>query len=188
MIGATLQNRYRIDAELGRGGMGVVYRAHDTVLNRPVAVKVLSTGDLGTAGKARLLTEAQAVARLNHPNIVNVYDAGEADGVSFIVMELVEGESLRRLSWDSSSTAVPTLKIDQVIALARQICAALEHAHASGIIHRDLKPENIVLTRSQTVKLMDFGLARTADAPRLTDEGSIVGTGVDHGAERQPAV
>jgi predicted ATPase/predicted Ser/Thr protein kinase len=168
VIGQTIQNRYRIDSELGRGGMGVVYRAHDAVLNRPVAVKVLSATGLGTAGKARLLAEAQAVAQLNHPNIVNVYDAGEAEGgVPFIVMELVEGAPLRQHQPQG---------FDEMIALARQMCAALEHAHASGIIHRDLKPENIVLTKSQTVKLMDFGLARTADAPRLTEEGSLVGT------------
>ena len=94
MIGLTLQDRYRIDAELGRGGMGLVYRAHDTLLDRPVAVKVLSQPGLGTEGRARLLREARAAAQLNHPNIVSVYDAGEVEASPFIVMELVEGESL----------------------------------------------------------------------------------------------
>ncbi len=170
MLGTLLQSRYRIDAELGQGGMGVVYRAHDTLLNRPVAVKVLSAVGLGTTGKARLLTEAQAAAKLNHPNIVGVYDVGgasEADKAPFIVMELVDGQTLR--NYQPASLA-------EVLALARQICAALDHAHSSGIIHRDLKPENIALTKSQTVKLMDFGLARSADAPRLTEEGALVGT------------
>ena len=94
MIGTTLQNRYRLDAELGTGGMGTVYRAYDTLLQREVAVKVLNASGLGTEGHARLLREAQAVARLNHPNIISVYDAGESNSVPFLVMELVAGESL----------------------------------------------------------------------------------------------
>ena len=100
MIGALINDRYLIDDELGQGGMGVVYRAHDTLLERHVAVKVLSTAALGSGGRARFLHEAQAVAKLNHPNIVSVYDAGEAvtpghtDAVPFIVMELVVGTSL----------------------------------------------------------------------------------------------
>ncbi len=166
MIGTALHNRYRIDAELGWGGMGVVYRAHDTLLDRPVAVKVLSDPGLGTEGRARLLREARAAAKLDHPNIVAVYDAGEADGTSFIVMQLVEGESL----YQRRPQAVP-----EILSIARQICIALEHAHASGIIHRDLKLENVVVTQGQTVKLMDFGLARSVES-RLTSEGTIVGT------------
>ncbi len=92
---AELHDRYRLDAELGRGGMGTVYRAHDTVLARDVAVKVLDKTNLGTVGRARLLREAQVVAQLNHPSIVTIHDAGIANGVPFIVMEFVEGESLR---------------------------------------------------------------------------------------------
>ncbi len=167
-VGTTLQNRYRIEAELGRGGMGVVYRGHDTLLNRPVALKVLSkAGQLDSAGRARLLREAQAAAKLNHPNIVSIYDAGEQDEAPYIVMELIEGQSLR----DHQDRS-----IDHTLKIVRQVCAALEHAHAHGIIHRDLKPENIFITRTQTAKLMDFGLARAADAPHLTEEGMIVGT------------
>ena len=120
MIGTTLQNRYRLDAELGRGGMGTVYRAHDTLLDRDVAVKVLSTSGLGTEGRTRLLREAQAAAKLNHPNIVAVYDVGEADGAPFVVMELVEGESLRR----SQPKAM-----DEILSITRQVCAALDQAH-----------------------------------------------------------
>src|SRR5574342_395402 len=140
MISATLQNRYRLDAELGQGGMGIVYRAHDTLLNRPVAVKVLSALGLGTAGKARLLAEARAAAGLNHPNIATVHDAGEAHDSPFIVMELVEGRSLRN--------HMPE-RLDESIAIARQVCAALEHAHSNGIIHRDLKPENIIIVKKE---------------------------------------
>jgi predicted ATPase len=174
MIGTLFSDRYRLDAELGRGGMGVVYRAHDTVLGRDVALKVLtgpafSPGggtEPGTEGRARLLREARAVAQLDHPNIIAVHDAGEVDSVPFIVMQLVEGESLYHR---------PPTSISAVVSIARQVCAALEHAHAHGIVHRDLKPEHVLMTPDGTVKLVDFGLARTV-ASRLTPEGAIVGT------------
>jgi predicted ATPase len=169
-----LGNRYRLDAELGRGGMGVVYRAHDTLLDRDVAVKVLNASNLSRDSRARLLREARAAARLNHPNIVLVHDAGEADptpvlgagGMPFVVMELVEGKSLFELKPQS---------LDEIMAVAQQVCAALEHAHAHGIVHRDLKPENVLITPDGTVKLMDFGLARSG-ASRLSTEGAIIGT------------
>ncbi len=166
MIGTLLNERYRLDAEIGRGGMGVVYRGLDTLLERPVAVKVMSAAALDTEGRARLLHEAQAAAKLNHPNIVSVHDAGEAEGVPFIVMELVEGESLHERRPQD---------LDEIISIARQVCAALEHAHAHGIIHRDLKPENVQITPDGPAKLMDFGLARSV-ASRLTSEGTIIGT------------
>ncbi|NTU64772.1 MAG: serine/threonine protein kinase, partial [Chloroflexi bacterium] len=121
MIGPYLKNRYRLDAELGHGGMGTVYRAHDTLLDRPVALKVLNTTGLGTEGRARLLREARAAAKLNHPNIMAIYDAGEADGTSFIVMELLTGRTLRESRPDS---------LNEAIVIATQICQALEHAHA----------------------------------------------------------
>ena len=167
MVGDILLNRYKIEAELGKGGMGIVYKAHDTLLNRAVAIKFLNISGVGTEGKARLLQEARAAARLNHPNIVSVYDAGEADGSSFIVMEFVRGDTLR-------ITEKPALR--DALIMAQQICLALEHAHSNGIIHRDLKLENIIITEAQTLKLMDFGLARTADDVRLTEEGTIMGT------------
>ncbi len=180
MIGTLLNERYRLDAELGRGGMGVVYRAHDTVLDRDVAVKVLSAGGLGTEGRGRLLREAQAAAGLNHPNIVSVYDAGEArvpgraddEGLMpFVVMELVGGPALHDRRPDT---------LEETVAVARQVCAALEHAHDRGIVHRDLKPENILLALDAsgavtTAKLSDFGLARSI-ATRLSVEGAVVGT------------
>ncbi len=195
MISTTLLDRYRLEAELGRGGMGVVYRAHDALLDRPVAVKLLSAAALGTEGRARLLREARAAAQLNHPNIASVYDAGESDGVPFIVMELVEGHSLNE---DRPST------LEDIVTISRQVCEALEHAHTHGIVHRDLKPENVLLTPLSRdggtveppplrsggashpdkvgagapgvrAKLMDFGLARSV-ASRLTMEGGLVGT------------
>jgi predicted ATPase len=165
-----IPSRYTLLAELGRGGMGVVYRAHDSLLDRPVAVKVLSSANLNDDGRARLLREAQSAARLNHPNIVSVYDAGFAESgagpLPYIVLELVEGRSLHEQR--------PAALAD-TLAIARQICAALEHAHGHGIVHRDLKPENVMLTSAGVAKLMDFGLARSV-ATRLTAEGMLVGT------------
>ena len=167
MIGTTLQNRYRLDAELGHGGMGVVYRAHDTLLNRTVAVKVLSESSVESGGHARLLREARAAAQLNHSNIVSVYDAGETPHAPFIVMEFVEGQSLYER---------PPHTLAETLSIARQICAALDHAHAHGIIHRDLKPENVVIAPDGSAKLMDFGLARSNADARLTTDGAILGT------------
>jgi tetratricopeptide (TPR) repeat protein len=165
-VGTQLNERYRLDAEIGQGGMGVIYRAHDTLLDRDVAIKVLTKASQETAGRERLLREAQAAARLNHPHIVAIHDVGEADGLPFIIMELVEGASL----YDHASQG-----LDEVVAIARQICAALEHAHNHEIVHRDLKPENVLVASDGSVKLTDFGLARSV-ASRLTTEGSIAGT------------
>ena len=166
MIGTLINQRYRLDAELGRGGVGVIYRAHDTLLDRDVAIKVLSALALSAESCARLLREAQAAAKLNHPNIVSVHDAGEAQGIPFIVMELVEGESLHMYQPRS---------LEEMLSIARQVCDALDHAHANGIIHRDLKPENILIGSDGSVKLTDFGLALTVTS-RLSTEGAIVGT------------
>ncbi len=166
MIGAYLQNRYRLDAELDQGGMGTIYRATDTLLQREVAVKVLSASGLGTAGRARLLREAQAVARLNHPNIVSLYDAGEASGTPFIVMELVAGQTLRQK---------PPQSIEETLQITRQLCDALDHAHKNGVVHRDLKPENVLITPEGIAKLVDFGLAHS-DTTHASVEGALVGT------------
>jgi tetratricopeptide (TPR) repeat protein len=166
IIGTLLNERYRLDAELGRGGMGVVYRAHDMLLERAVSVKVLNDARLAAESRAHLLHEAQAAARLDHPNIVTVHDAGESSSVPFIVMQLVDGASLHER---------PPRDIDEIISIAKQLCAALDHAHGHSIVHRDLKPENVLVTSDGSVKLMDFGLARSV-ASRLTSGGAIVGT------------
>ena len=167
MLGSTLLDRYRVDAELGKGGMGIVYRGYDLLLNRYVALKVLNAAYLDQTGKARLLTEARAAAKLNHSNIVTIHDVAEAEGMPFIVMELVRGEPPR---------LEPELNLEATIGLINQVCAALEHAHTAGIIHRDLKLENILLTSEHVVKLMDFGLARLNEGPRLTEAGTVMGT------------
>ena len=173
MIGSVIQERYLVESELGRGGMGVVYRAEDTLLERPVAVKIVSASGLGTEGQSRLLQEARAAARLNHPHIVAVYDVGTGEmpnqegAFSYIVMELVEGQTLREYQPQN---------LGQIIDLARAICDALEIAHQQGIIHRDLKPENVSVTQSGMIKLMDFGLARISGKTRMTEQGTFMGT------------
>lgn len=159
------QKRYKLERELGRGGMGIVYQAEDTLLNRVVAIKILS-GETTEEGRRRLQREAQMVARLNHPNIVSIFDAGEINGQPYIVMELVSGDSLY---------AQKPASIHHVIEIALQICAALEHAHDKGIIHRDLKPENIVLTPEGRVKILDFGLAYSVSS-RLSSQNTIAGS------------
>jgi len=161
-----LNDRYKLVSELGRGGTSIVYQAYDLLLKRDVAIKVLHAGMLGTEGQARLLGEAQAAARLNHTNIVTVYDAGESDRSTYIVMEHIEGKALVDYKPET---------FDEILNITKQLCSALEYAHSHGIIHRDLKPENIMITSDGTVKLGDFGLARSV-ASRITSTGDIIGT------------
>lgn len=185
--GTIFSDRYRLDTELGRGGKGVVYGAFDLLLKREVAVKILHKthlSGLDTEGRGRLLSEAQSAAQLNHVNIVTVYDVNEHEGTPFVVMEMVEGQTLSEYHLESQ---------EDLLSVARQICTALEHAHAHGIIHRDLKPENVLVVGKHSlggarfvaslekgeeqgikVKLVDFGLARSVDV-RFTTEG-IVGS------------
>ena len=165
MIGTVLNNRYRIDKEIGQGGMGTVYLGFDIALERQVAIKALIKSGLGTEGRTKLINEAQIAAKLNHPNIVIIYDVGEEEN-PFIVMEYVDGKTLREL---------PPENLDETLVIIRQLTSGLEHAHEQGIIHRDLKPENVVITREGTTKLRDFGLARSI-ASRYTTEGLISGT------------
>lgn len=165
--GDILRSRYRLDAQIGRGGMGVVYRATDLELMREVAVKVISENSSADA-RRRLIREAQAAAALNHPNIISVYDVGEENGTPFFVMELVHGNSLNKERG---------LELPRIVELATQICAALEHAHTNEIVHRDLKPDNVLLSaNSHTVKLADLGLALPGYGARISRAGLIVGT------------
>ena len=146
--------------------MGTVYEAFDLLLNRTVAVKVLSSKSLGTEGKNHLLSEARAVAQLNHPNIVSVFDAGETNDMPYVVMEYIHGESLH---------TQPPKNTDEIIKVALQICDALEEAHNHGIVHRDLKPENVIMADNGLAKLTDFGLARSL-ATRMSQDGTLTGT------------
>ena len=166
MIGTILNERYRLDRELGVGGMGAVYQGYDLLLGRVVAVKVLMAEELSEESKDLLLSEAQAVAKLNHPNIVSVYDAGQSDGRPYIVMEHINGASLHQS---------PPEGIEEAVRVCIQVCNALEEAHKHGIIHRDLKPENIILSEGGLAKLTDFGLAQSL-ATRMKPDGSLTGT------------
>lgn len=166
MIGTEFNNRYKVIKELGKGAMGTIYHAHDSVLDRHVALKVLSSTQLTNESRARLLVEAKAAAKLNHPNIVSIFDAGEVDHSPYIVMELVEGASL----YENKPASLA-----EILNISRQICAALEHAHNNGIVHRDLKPENVIRSKNGMVKLSDFGMAHSFSS-RLSTEGAIIGT------------
>ena len=168
--GDTLAH-FRVEARLGAGGMGVVYRAYDSKLHRKVALKVLPPADLADAGRRlRLIREARAASALNHPNIVTVYEIGSEASTDFIAMEYIEGQSL------GQAISVEGLPSARVLDYAVEIAAALAKAHASGIIHRDLKPANIMLTADSHVKLLDFGLAQRA---KETDSAVETATIVD---------
>jgi adenylate cyclase len=166
-----LNHRYRLDAVIGEGTMGTVYCGHDVLLDRDIAVKVLRQEGLGDAERAQLLNEARATARLNHPNVVAVHDAGETAGTEgsgspFIVMEMVEGHTLHEHHPED---------LDTILTYAIQICAGLEDAHSHGIVHGDLKPENVMILADGRAKIMDFGLARFA-AQGSIGQDAITGT------------
>jgi serine/threonine-protein kinase len=165
--------KYQLHDRIGRGGMGTVYHARDPVLERDVALKVISSGgDVDDELKTRFFREAQACARLSHPNIVTVYDLGEEDGKLFIVMELLEGAELKKLLADGVA-----LSLENKLSIMAQVCDGLAFAHSKGIIHRDIKPGNIFVLRNATAKILDFGVARITTAEmNLTRTGLIVGT------------
>jgi serine/threonine protein kinase len=169
-------SHYEIQEKLGEGGMGAVYRAYDTELRRPVALKVLPPEYASDPERReRLLREARAASALNHPNIVNIYEVGSDNGVDFIAMEFIEGKSLGDI--------IPAkgLPLGRALDYAGQIASGLAKAHATGVIHRDLKPGNVMLTPDGLVKLLDFGLARRVEMGEghdttLTMAGAILGT------------
>ena len=161
--GSTRIGAYPIERELGRGGMGIVYLAHDLKLQRAVAIKVLPEGFAQDPERlSRFEREARLLASLNHPNIAAIYGLEEADGHRFLVLEYVEGETL------AERIERGKLPLDETLSIGRQIAAALEAAHESGVIHRDLKPGNVKLTPAGDVKVLDFGLAKGAGTPEST--------------------
>src|SRR5450755_4634826 len=159
LISGTKLGPYEIISPLGAGGMGEVYRARDTRLDRTVAVKILPSHlSSNPEAKQRFDREARTISSLSHPNVCQLYDVGSQDGTSFLVMEYLEGETL------ADRLRKGPLPLDQVLKCGIEICEGLEKAHKSGVIHRDLKPGNIMLTKGGA-KLMDFGLAKTLSAP-----------------------
>jgi formylglycine-generating enzyme required for sulfatase activity len=165
--------KYVILERIGRGGMGMIFKAHDPVLDRQVALKVISSEvEVTDELRARFFREAQACARLSHPNIVTVHDMGEDAGRLFIVMELLDGKELKRLIADHEP-----LPLEDKLAIMAQVCDGLHYAHQKGIVHRDIKPGNIMLLPHGQVKILDFGVARIATTERgLTRTGLIMGT------------
>jgi len=169
-----LQNgRYAVLKKLGEGGKGVVYKARDTVLNRVVAIKMLKSEVLSEEAYSRVMREARVVAKLNHPNIVSIYDIGKEDEKQFFVLEFVEGMNLLGLM---GTYREGKCDLQAVLRIGMDVCGALQYAHSQDVLHRDIKPENILITEEGIAKLMDFGLAKALGGTRITKRGMIVGT------------
>ena len=172
MVGRMIAGRYEIVEKIGSGGMGVVWKAKDKILDRHVALKILRPEmSEDQAFVQRFRQEAKAAASLSHSNIVNIYDVGQDRGLHYIVMELVEGQTLR----DKLNEA-GRLSVDEAVNIAIQICLGLAHAHACGIIHRDIKPQNILITNTGQVKVADFGIARALGSASNTGKSIVVGS------------
>ncbi len=172
MIGKVLGNRYEIVEKIGSGGMSLVYKARCSLLNRYVAVKILRpefTSDEGFVKKFR--QESQAAASLSHQNIVGIYDVGEDQDIHYIVMEYIEGKTLKQLIKEKTR-----IEPFQAAEIAQQICKALVHAHKNHIVHRDIKPHNILMTKEGTAKVTDFGIARAVTSSTVTNTGSVIGS------------
>jgi serine/threonine protein kinase len=171
-VGTLLSGRYRLDAQVGHGGMSTVYRAFDTVLERQVAIKLMHREMSSDSDQLeRFRREARAVAQLNHPHIVGVIDAGEDDQTPYIVFEYVEGETLK-----DRIRRLGRLPIPEAVAYAIEIARALGAAHERQIVHRDVKPQNVLIDEEGTARVTDFGIARTMTEEGLTADGRVLGT------------
>ncbi len=172
MIDTVLANRYRIQAKIGDGGMAVVYRALDLVLHRPVAIKCLRQQYAGDPEfLQRFMQEAQAAASLSHPNVVNIFDVGQAGDVHYIVLEYVQGRNLKEILREEGR-----LSPRRAAHIARAVARALEAAHRRRLVHRDIKPHNILITPEGRVKVTDFGIVRAASTASLTQTGTVIGS------------
>jgi tRNA A-37 threonylcarbamoyl transferase component Bud32 len=170
--GQVLGGRYRLDHELARGGMATVWVAEDPLLSRRVAVKILHPElALNEALRTRFRHEAVAAAKLSHPAIVATYDTGDDEGTAYIVMQLVEGPTLRRML-----DARGALPVGEAADIASQVAEALDHAHRHGLVHRDIKPANVLIPPDGQVKVTDFGIAKAAGDEDLTSTGAVIGT------------
>ncbi|MDC0760430.1 Stk1 family PASTA domain-containing Ser/Thr kinase [Brevibacillus sp. AG] len=172
MEGQRLGGRYQIESRVGGGGMAIVYKAKDLILNRPVAVKVLRS-QFGTDEDFvnRFRREAQAVASLSHPNVVGVYDVGQEGDTHYMVMEYIEGYTLKEVIIQRGA-----LPVEEAVRIAEQICDALDHAHQNQIIHRDIKPHNIMIGKNGRVKVTDFGIARAVTSATITHTNAMLGS------------
>src|SRR5918998_4779479 len=167
LVGMQLSGRYRLDAQIGAGGMSTVYLAFDQTLERRVAIKLMHREFASDSDQLeRFRREARAVAQLSHPHVVGVIDAGEDDGHPYIVLEYVEGETLK-----DRIRRLGRLPVDEAIAYAIEIARALQCAHARGIVHRDIKPQNVLIDEEGSAKVTDFGIARTLEEDGLTADG-----------------
>jgi serine/threonine-protein kinase len=172
VTGRVLGGRYRLDRELARGGMATVWVAEDPLLSRRVAVKLLLPQlAVDEALRVRFRNEAIAAAKLTHPGIVATYDTGDDDGTAYIVMELVEGKTLRRMLDERGR-----LPVRDAVDISSQVADALEHAHRQGLVHRDIKPANVLVQPDGRAKVTDFGIAKAAGGDDLTRTGTVVGT------------
>ncbi|HEY2436599.1 MAG TPA: protein kinase [Solirubrobacteraceae bacterium] len=172
LLGTSLNGRYRLEARIGSGGMSTVYRALDVTLERRIAVKLMNREVASDSDQLeRFRREARAVAQLSHPHIVGVIDAGEDEGRPYIVLEYVEGETLKE-----RIRRVGRLPITEAVAYAIEIARALGAAHARHIVHRDVKPQNVLIDEEGSAKVTDFGIARTLDEEGLTADGRVLGT------------
>jgi serine/threonine-protein kinase len=172
MIGKLLGNRYEILEQLGGGGMAIVYKGRDTRLNRFVTIKILRPEFISDENFVmRFSREARAVARLSHSNIVSIHDVGQEEDTHYLVMEYIDGQDLKSIIKEQG-----TLAVARAAEIARQVCAALGHAHENGIVHRDVKPHNILITRDGRAKLTDFGIAAEASTATFTHTDTIVGS------------
>ncbi|NGQ93818.1 Stk1 family PASTA domain-containing Ser/Thr kinase [Brevibacillus sp. SYP-B805] len=172
MVGQRLGGRYQLEERIGGGGMAIVYKAKDLLLHRPVAVKVLRP-QFGTDEDFvnRFRREAQAVASLSHPNVVSVYDVGQDEDTHYMVMEYIEGPTLKDVI-----NQIGALPVEEAVRIAVQVCDALDHAHQNKIIHRDIKPHNILIGKNGRVKVTDFGIARAVTAATITHTNSVMGS------------
>ncbi|MBE6707875.1 MAG: PASTA domain-containing protein [Ruminococcaceae bacterium] len=171
-VGAVLDNRYRIEKVIGIGGMAVVFKAEDTLMRRNVAVKILKDEIAKDEQSVkRFINESKAVSMLSHPNIVNIYDVSMKNAEKYIVMEYIEGITLKNYM-----TKKGVLSLREIIGYTEQILRALEHAHAKGIVHRDIKPQNIMLLKNGIVKVTDFGIAKLPNAETVTMTDKAIGT------------
>jgi serine/threonine protein kinase len=171
LVGSLVLDRFLIERRIGSGGFGTVYEAWDGRLERPVAVKAIDAGGSGDCG--RVLREAQAAARLNHPGIVTLYEMGEEEGSALLVTELVDGDTLDQLNREGE------LSDREIGEIGADLCEALDHAHSRSVVHRDIKPQNVLVAEGGNgprAKLMDFGVARLTDGAALTAPGDVVGT------------